>query len=185
MLRSKMDKIVTEYYAKKKQILKPIESGNNSVIVIDSLKRVNGFCKSDSKSFFTVPLLFYYYSKEKILCRVNPKIYANAILSEIDGQLNTGDANRKLAGKTIEVIFSNIPSFFYHNYAEHFLVIQYANLSFAKEEVYNPAGDLRINFVIRDNQTSQIIKKGRVTEQFINTYFRKNYGERRNTFIHQ
>jgi hypothetical protein len=182
MLTGKMDKIVSEYYAKKR-VLKPIENNNSSVIPIDSLKRINGFCKSEYKNFFTVPLIFYYYSKEKILCRINPKIYANAILSEFNDQLIKAVDDKKLNGKTIEIIFNNIPTSFIHSYKDHLLIVQYANMSFVKDEVYNEGSDLRISYIIRNKQTLQVIKKGRVIEPFPGSFYRKTYGERRKVFI--
>lgn len=182
MLTSKLDKIVIEHYAKK-QALKPIESKNNSVIFTDSLKRINGFCKTEYKSFFTIPLIFYYYSKEKIFCRINPKFYANTILAEFNDRLKDESKSKKLDGKTIEIIFNTIPTSFYHQYTNHFVLVQYANLSFSKDELYNERDDLKISYIIRDNQTSQIIKRGRVENQFLSNSYRKAFRERRKTFI--
>ncbi len=171
MLSSKMDKIVSKYYVQKHG-LKPIDNKNNFVVNTDSLQKINGFCKSNYKSFYTVPLLVYFYSTERIKCTINPRFYVNTLITEINKLLESEANQGKLNDKTIELSFKNIPTTFNHHYTNNSFValifLTQLSLSFTKDELYYPQSNLKISYIIKDKGTSTIIKQGVLTEILTN-----------------
>ncbi len=186
MLTSKMDKIVAEHYAKK-NVLNSLNNKNEFSIHLDSLQKINGFCKSQYKSFYTIPLLVYFYSDEKIKCSVNPRIYVNSIVNELNKLIENVSATQKLNNKTIELHFTNVPNSFTHHYSSHVIAIQYFfglfSLSFRKNEMYYPQDNIYMNYVIRDKNSLQIIKRGSISEIITSVYDRKSMFDSRKYFV--
>jgi hypothetical protein len=167
MLTGKMDKIVSEHYAKTNS-LKPPDNKNDFWINTDSLPKINGFCKSDFENFYIVPLFVYFYSTENIKCTVNPKLYVNTTVSEINKLLENDHNLKKLSGKKIEISFVHIPNTFNHQYKNHFILLQVlilkAYLSISKNKMYYAQGNFKINYIIRDKETLSILKQGSLNE---------------------
>ncbi len=187
MLTSKMDKIVSGYYANKSS-LNSLNNKNNFLINTDSLKRLNGFCKSEYKSFYTVPLLVYTYSNEKIKCTVNTKFYVNAFVNELNKLLDLEYNKQKLDNKTIELFFTRIPNSFTHSYYSHTIIIQFLfgngiTLAFREDEMYYPQNKITLNYVIRDKSTSGVLKQGNFSELVNKAYSKKGYYEGRRYFV--
>jgi hypothetical protein len=181
MLSSRMDKIVSEYYAKKGS-LKPVEDKGNVVFNSSALQRVPGFCRSRYKNYFTIPLLFYTYASEKINCQVNPKIYAGAISNYFYSELNADSLWPKLQGKTLEITFNELPCAFVHKYQDHYLILQYGfNMSFSNEEMTDQGGRIRISYVIRDQAGN--VKQGQLEQPVSPTYNRRNFAQSRRTLV--
>jgi hypothetical protein len=181
MLSSKMDKIVSEYYAKKGS-LKPVEDKGHVVFNSAPLQRVPGFCRSRYKNYFTIPLLFYTYASEKINCQVNPKIYAGAIASYFYSELNADSTWMMLKDKTLEVTFNELPCTFTHRYQDHYLILQYGfNMSFSNEEMMDQAGKIRISYVIRDQAGNAT--QGQIEQPVSSTYNKRNFAQSRKTMV--
>ncbi|MBA3663586.1 MAG: hypothetical protein H0W61_05175, partial [Bacteroidetes bacterium] len=165
MLTGKMTKLVSEHYAPKSRLTIP-DNISWLTVSTDSLKRINGYCESKYNSFFAVPLLVYTYSQEGIECRVNPKIYVNRIVTDLENKMKEQGAEGKITGKKLELSFTNIPTTFFHRYTSHYVALQlvFNNLYFSirNNELSNRASTLRLNYVLRDAATNTIIKTGTV-----------------------
>lgn len=186
MLTSKMDKIVAKYYVQKNG-LKQVDNKNNFTLNTDSLPRINGFCKSSYRNFFTVPLLVYFYSDEKIKCSVNPRFYVNALVNDVNKLLENESNNSKLNDKTIELYFKNIPTTFNHHYGNSFIVVQFflvnLSLSFTKDELYYPQNKMRVSYVIKDKNSSTILKQGDLSQVLTNASVKTRSIYRRKRFV--
>ncbi len=183
MLKSKMTKIVTEHYTKK-EALKPV-TNTNVTVNTDALPRIPGYCRSSYQRFYTVPLLVYFFSKEVIRCQVSPNIYVNAVNKEINKLFESN--KEKLNNKQLEITFTNIPNAFNHSYKNHFIAIQYLffgiTISTNKNEMYYPIGFIKLNYVLRDKTTQNILKQGELSEQISNLYVKKEYYQSRKHFV--
>jgi hypothetical protein len=180
MLNSKMEKIVSRHYARQKFTLAddtaPLE------IRTDSLKRVNGFCRSGFQRFFTVPLLVYTYSEEKIKCDINPKIMVNSIVTILRERLAAENVRTAMQGKTLQLHFLEVPSVFYHQYSNSYVMLPLfvvQTLSFTKEELWNNYSRYRIYYSLRDDVSGRVLKSGYLYQQVANETVRKSPGERR------
>jgi hypothetical protein len=181
MLSGRMNKIVSEYYAKKGS-LKPIEDKGNVVFNSTALQRVPGFCRSRYKNYFAIPLLVYTYANEKINCQVNPKIYAGAIANYFYAELGADSLLSKLQGKTLEITFKELPSSFWHRYQDHYVILQYGfNMSFSSEEIADQGGKIRISYVIRDQAGS--VKQGEIEQPVSTTYYKRPFAQARKSFV--
>lgn len=183
MLKSKMNKIVTEHYTKK-EALKPVNV-DNLKINTDLIRPLPGYCRSSYQRFYTVPLLVYFFSREVIRCQVNPNIYVNATNREINKLLESN--KEKLDNKQIEIAYTSIPNSFNHSYKNQFVSIQFLffgiTLSINKNEMYYPIGFIKLNYVVRDKTTQAILKQGELTEQIPNLYVTKSQYQRRKHFV--
>lgn len=183
MLSGKMTRIVSEYYAPKAK-LRMQESPAWLSIKTDSLQRVYGYCEARYKRFFTVPLLFYTYSDEKMECKINPKIYANFLSSALQKQLTAAGMENKLSGKVLEVSLSQVPSTFYHRYYSHYIILQnLLHFSITENELSNRAGTVRLSYILRDQTTQNIIKAGVLSAPVAGSFYTKYYSERRLYFV--
>jgi hypothetical protein len=185
MLCSRMDKLVSQHYARK-QALKPIEEKANVSINTTALNKVNGFCRSRYKRFFTIPLLIYTYSDERIQCDVNPKIYAGLIVRELYSKMETEEWRGKLDGKILYLNFGSIPSRFTHNYENHFIALPIfytsINLSYTKEEGFSERKGMYLSYTIKDN-SGNILKQGELEQTVNNTYIKRPWSQWRKHFI--
>lgn len=186
MLTGKMTKLVSEYYAPKKS-LRVNDNTNWLIIKTDSLPRVNGYCQTRYNRFFTVPLIIYTYSAENIECKVNPKMYVNSIVAEINRLSQSTSTNKLLSGKIIELSVNNIPMVFNHNYDNHYVSLQFffqnIGLSITKNELFYKKNSLRVSYKIQDAATLTLLKQGYLSEPFSGAYYLKNYGQRRKNFV--
>lgn len=186
MLSGRMTKLISEYYAPKKT-LRVSDISNWLIIKTDSLPRINGYCQTRYNRFFTVPLIIYTYSEENIECRVNPKMYVNSIVSEINRLSQLPSNTKLLAGKIIELSVNNIPSVFNHNYTNHYVSLQFffqnIGLSITKNELLYKGNWLRVSYKIKDAITLTLLKQGYLSEPFSGAYYLKNYGQRRKIFV--
>jgi hypothetical protein len=181
MLSSRMDKLVSEYYAKNGS-LKPIEDKGNVVFNSSALQRVPGFCRSRYKNYFAIPLIFYTYASEKINCQVNPKIYAGAISRYIYAELGADSLPQKLQGKTLEISFNELPCTFFHRYQDHYVILQYGfNMSFSNEDMADQGGRIRISYVIKDQAGNAT--QGQIEQPVSSTYYKRNYSQSRKSMI--
>jgi hypothetical protein len=182
MLSGKMTRIVSEYYAPKAK-LRVEETPAWLTVKTDNLERINGYCQANYKRFFTVPLIVYVYSDEKIQCAINPKIYVNTFTSALQKQ----GLDNKLNGKILEISFDHIPTTFNHRYYSHFvavqLFIQNMYFSVTENELSNKAGEIRATYKLIDPGTLSVIKTGTLTAGIPANFYVKNYSERRLYFV--
>lgn len=154
MLTSTFDKAIAEHYGKKNPF-KPVNHNHALSVTTDKLPKVNGFSRSKYNRFFTIPLLIYTYSEEKITCQVNPKSYVNTILNEIDSLLNTDSIKKKFGKKSLELSVESIPTSFQHRYFNHFISLQILlgqiPASFSKNEIFNTQGSIRVIYKLKDS----------------------------------
>lgn len=186
MLAGKMTRIVSEHYVKKGS-LKQIDNSDWLTVNSDKLPKINGFCNTRYKRFFTIPLLVYTYSDEMIECKVNPKMYVNSIITEINKLTQSGINSSKIIGKKVELAIYSIPVTFHHHYNNHFIAVQFlfqnVTLSFTKNELYNKASAIEIQYTIRDKETLTVIKSGTLSSSVQSQYYIKNYSQRRKIFV--
>ncbi|MDX2174506.1 MAG: hypothetical protein SFY56_15490 [Bacteroidota bacterium] len=167
MLTSKMDKIVSRHYASA-QAITSLDNRNAIPFNIDSLPKINGFCKSRYSDFYVIPLIIYTYSCEKIVCEINPKYYVNATMNELNNLIER-DANQlKLENKSLQLIFKKIPNSFIHKFDANSFAFQYFIIpisgTIAKEKMYYDSNEIVVDYIIRDKSTKELIKKGRIIE---------------------
>jgi hypothetical protein len=186
MLSGKMTRIVSEHYAPKAK-LRIQETPNWLEVKTDNLPRINGYCQVNYNRFFTVPLIVYFYSDEKIQCSVNPKIYVNRLIDELTRSLTTNGIESKISGKKIEITVTSLPLTFHHRYYSHYAALQllFNNLYFSisENELSNKAGSLAVDYVIRDNSAQNIIKAGSLSAGIPGSFVTKNYSQRRKFFV--
>ncbi len=176
MTTSRMNRLVTQYYTQKDRTpLTPVKS-DYFQISYSGVKQVNGYCTSTYKSFFTVPLIFYTFSKEQIECKINPKIITKDFARKLDKQLNQEYYKLKLEGLTLQIKFTSLPNHISHRYVSHFIVVPgsyYYNPTFAITEsgfyaprgainleckLINTAGDVKKEFYITREINSVIME---------------------------
>ncbi|MGZ3898843.1 MAG: hypothetical protein ACXVO9_11605 [Bacteroidia bacterium] len=180
-----MTRIISEHYAKARTS-KP-EDTNWLTVKTDSLPHINGFCKVRYQSFFTVPLLVYTYSEERMECKINPKIYVNEIVTELTKKLREPVNENKISGKIIELSVNYVPTTFYHRYNSHYVALQviFSNVYFSvtNNELNNKASSIRVSYVIRDAASSGVIRAGFLTAGIPGNYYKKSYSQRRKYFV--
>lgn len=186
MLTSKMDKIVAKHYANI-QAVNVLDNKNAISFSTDSLPKINGFCKSRYKSFYTIPLVAYIYSHEKIVCEINPKYYVNATINELNYLMESDSTKLKMENKLLELKFKKLPNTITHNFNGNFIAIQYLfglfSLSFNFEKMYYPEGIMSVDYVIKDKATFSILKEGTVNEMIFNVSDRKGFLDSRRYFV--
>lgn len=126
MTTSRMNKLVMKYYVKQsKTILTPPPS---DILEMDytKLKRVNGYSKSRYKSFFTVPLLIYTFSKERIQCEINPKLLTWQLNEKLKSYLQSSDFAEKMSNRKVVIEWQKLPNVIEHKYVSHFLALPYS-----------------------------------------------------------
>ena len=184
MLTGKMTRIVSEHYAKAK--LSIPENTSWLIIKTDSLPRINGFCQARYQSYFTIPLLIYTYSEERMECKINPKIYVNEIVNELTRKLGDRENENKISGKVIELSVNYVPTTFYQRYNSHYVSLQvlFSNIYFSviNNEINNKASSIRVSYVIRD-ASANVIRSGFLSAGTPGNYYRKNYSQRRRYFV--
>ncbi len=188
MLPGKVDKVVSMHFAQSGG-LKQIEPTNPDLYVnTDSLQRINGYCKSELKRFFTVPLFVYNYWGEKIRCTINPRIYARHVVLELEQMMKSAETDSAFKNKTIELHFTRMPSTFYHNYNFHAVYLLYTTVNFQKSECYNfpnaeKTDKIAVTYTIRDKQDQRILKSGKFIQWCEVTYLQKQPFERKKQFL--
>lgn len=186
MLSGKMTKIVSEHYVKKGSFT---QADNTDWLIVNSnnLQRVQGYCKTRYNRFFTIPLIVYTYSDEKMECHVNPRIYVNSLIKEINTLTQSEINSAKIKGKQIELTVNSLPSKFNHHYNNHFIALDFLfrsmTLSFTKNELYTKGSGIEINYIIRVKETLEVIKTGTLNSFVAADYYQKNYGQRRKFFV--
>ncbi len=129
LLKNKVDRTVNTYYTKRNFNLQTYYT-DKLVLNTKEIPSVEGFCKTNYKSFFTVPLLLYTFSKEVIKCDVNPRILINTISNEINSMAENEEYAEMFSDKEIELIFKKVPTTFYYRYLSHFFVPFFCNFFF-------------------------------------------------------
>jgi hypothetical protein len=183
MLAGRMTKTVSRHYARE-DVFSPPPSKYISVVNTDKLQKVNGFCKTEYKRFFFVPLLIYNLSSEKIKCTVNPKVFTNYIVGKIDSALVAEGLAGTLETKSLEIHFNAVPTTFFHRYNYHLFYIFTFYFGFVKEEMYNykeSEATLPISFdyLLRDRETSSIIKQGEISRYSTFNKMNRDFGTRK------
>jgi hypothetical protein len=95
MLTSKMDKIVSKHYAGAKAITS-LDNRNAIAFNMDSLPKINGFCKSRYNAFYSIPIVIYVETREEIKCEINSKYYAYSTINELNNLLDRETNQLKL-----------------------------------------------------------------------------------------
>jgi hypothetical protein len=186
MLTSKMDKIVAKHYSNI-QAVNLLDNKNAISFSTDSLPKINGFCKSKYKHFYTIPLVVYIYSREKIVCEINPKYYVNATINELNYLMDSDSTKLKMENKSLELKFKKLPNTITHSFNGNFIGIQYLfglfSLSFNFEKMYYPEGIMSVDYVIKDKATFSVLKAGTVNEMIFNVSDRKGLLDSRRYFV--
>jgi hypothetical protein len=125
MTTSRMNKLVTKHYVSKHNtILKP-ELNQNLDMDYGSLKYINGFCKSRYKSFYTVPMLLYTFSKEQIECEINYRLITWPLIEKLNNYMGQEYYKEKFYGKKIIIAWQNLPNTLEHKYVNHFIALPF------------------------------------------------------------
>jgi hypothetical protein len=166
LLKNKVERTVNSYYTKRSFNLQTYYT-DKIVLNTKEIPTISGFCKTNYKSFFTVPLLFYTFSKEIIKCDVNPRILINTISNEINSMAENEDYAEMFSDKEIELIFKKVPTSFYHRYRSHFVVPLFSSFFFipsywGKTELCNVGDSIVVNYSIRNKVSITTIKQGEI-----------------------
>lgn len=113
LLKNKVERTVNSYYSKRSFNLQTYYT-DRIVLNTKEIKSMPGFCKTHYKSFFTVPLLFYTFSKDVIKCDIIPGILINSISNEINSMAENEEYAEMFSEKEIELIFKK--------YQLHFII---------------------------------------------------------------
>lgn len=184
MTTSRMNKLVMKYYVKQsKTILTPPPS---DVLEMDysKLKNVNGYSKSKYKSFFTVPLLVYTFSKERIQCEINPKLLTWQLNERLRSYLQSSDFVDKMNGRKVVIEWRKLPNVIEHKYVSHFLALPYtySNVSVTKTDFRSDEGAFACVMKLIDSN-GQVIKE-KVYEDVLKAVLIETFFEgRRRDFI--
>lgn len=166
LTKSKVTKTVEKYFSKNEiQLLLP-ENKHDFILLWDSLPRNNNYCTSKSETFFVIPLVFYYFSKERISCTLNQKLYIGKILASLNSLLENEEYRSRLRDKIIELHFVSVPSTFYHQYTSHCITPLVIPLffPFTENEFYRPESRLAVRYAIKTKTQGDALKMGLVDE---------------------
>lgn len=163
LLKNKVERTVNSFYTKSSFNLQTYYT-DRIVLNTKEIPSISGFCKTNYKSFFTVPLLFYTFSKELIECDVNPRILINSISNEINSMAENEDYAEMFSDKEIELIFKKVPTTFYYRFKNHIVFVPFYFHFFAtyNTDLYNIGDTLILNYNIRDKVTRTSIKQGEI-----------------------
>lgn len=177
MTTSRMNKLVTNYYVKDKKLTLTAKPTENVRVAHSKLKNVNGFCKSTYKKFYTIPLIFYYYSYERIQCEINPKLLTQQFQVELSKWLDQEDNKAKLNGGSLDVQFTALPHNIHHRYISHYVPL-YGRYSTSFQVIRNvfmsDSGTVALTCEIKD-RSGAVVKNMSIDRRLkavnMDTYF--------------
>ena len=169
MTKGKVTKTVEKYFSKNEIQLHLPENKHNFILLWDSLPLNNTYCASKSEKFFVIPLVFYYFSKERISCTLNQKLYIGKILASLNSLLENEEYRSRLHDKTIELNFISVPSTFYHQYTSHCITPLVIPLvfPFTENEFYRPESRLAVSYKVKTKTQGELLKKG-IADEVLN-----------------
>lgn len=187
MLKHTVDRTVNNYYTNRRVIL---ASDTSSRILLNTreIQPQNSYCKAHYDSFFTVPLIIYYYSKEIICCNVNPTLLVNSVVNSLNTLAENDENLDYFSGKNIELHFHKVPTVFYHRHRSHFLFNPFPLIGLfvihyhPRSELYNHDDYVHLTYVVRDKNTQQIIKEGEI-QHLLPGIYRLMNSEKKTQFI--
>ena len=177
LLKKKVDRTVSNYYTKRNFNL---NSYNYEHIKLntDSIPQLNAYSKSAYRSFFHVPLVFYYFSKDWIKCDINPMILVNSVVNGLSAAYEADEQAGALQDKEIELIFKKVPSTFYYKHRSHLtaiplpLSVVFFN-RWSKTELYNVQDSVILEYAMKDKITHSVIKHGEIRHPLPDMYMKK------------
>jgi hypothetical protein len=177
LLKHKVDRTVSNYYTKRNFNLQTYSNGQIKLNT-DSILQFKAYSKSVYKSFFHVPLVFYYFSKDWIKCQVNPMILVNSVAKGLSSVYETDERAGALQGKEIELIFKKVPTVFYYKHRSHVAIIPlpFGTALFHRwptTESYNVQDSIILEYAMRDKVTHSVIKHGEIRHQLTYVYMKK------------
>ena len=169
MTKGKVTKTVEKYFSKNEIQLHLPENKHNFILLWDSLPLNNTYCASKSEKFFVIPLVFYYFSKERISCTLNQKLYIGKIVTTLNSLLENEEYRSRLHDKTIELNFISVPSTFYHQYTSHCITPLVIPLvfPFTENEFYRPESRLAVSYKVKTKTQGELLKKG-IADEVLN-----------------
>lgn len=184
LLKKRIDSSIAAYYGKRSYYLNTYANPSLKLNT-DSLTLMPGYSKSRYNSFFTVPLLFYYYSNEKIRCDVNPLLLINSVMSRL-GAMSETEFPHLFEGRELELCFKKVPTTLYYKYKSHVLLSPFPPIfslfRSSKKELYSAAADVVLSYTVRDKNSGLVTKQGEIRHQIRGNY-RKQINENRVEFI--
>jgi hypothetical protein len=182
LLKKKVDRTVSNYYNKRNFNLHTYSSEQIKVNT-DSILQIKAYSRSAYKSFFHVPLIFYYFSKDWIKCNINPMILVNSVINGLSSAYETDEQAGALHDKEIELIFKKVPTAFYYKHRGHFVIIPIpirflAIHRWSNTELYNVEDDVVLEYVVRDKASHTVIRQGEIRHQLPGRHMRKEEEEK-------
>jgi hypothetical protein len=186
LLKKKVDRTVSNYYTKRHFNLHTY-SNEQVKLNTDSIVPVEAYSKSAYKSFFHVPLVFYYFSKDWIKCDVNPMILAYSVVNGLSSAYEADEQSGALQNKEIELIFKKVPTTFYYKHRSHLVILPLpirflAIHRWGNTELYNVEDDVVLEYVIRDKVNHTVIKRGEIRHKLPGKYLKRDQ-EKKVVFI--
>lgn len=184
MTTARMNKLVTKHYVNKnKTILTPAVNPNLE-IDYSGLKHVNGYCNSKYKRFFTVPLLIYTFSKERIQCDINYKLITWPMIDKLNNYLGQEYYQEKLNGKKLVLEWKRLPNTIEHQYVNHFIALPFSYVDIDVTKVHFKSDLGSINCVMKLLDASGHVLKQVNLEESMNPILIESFFEgRRRDFI--
>lgn len=184
MTRSRMNKLVTKYYAQKDKLILSTPSKEQYEVNFTRLPVVNGYCHSKFKSFFTVPLLVYTFSKERIVCTINPKLVSWELTNILNKELSMEENAERIKGKKIILEWQHLPNTIEHKYVNHYVPMprSYIDISVTKVDFKADNGKLELICKITDAQGT-ILKQLTIEETVEPVHIETYFEGRRRDFI--
>ncbi len=179
MTAHRMDKLVTNHYTQKGRNLLVPPVNDYFDLDYSKVKHLNYFTESKYRAFFTVPLLFYTFSKEKIYCAINPKLVAYDFYMELQNTLSQEYYKSKLTDKHLTIQFLSLPNGVEHKYVSNYIALpsRYsASMGISINEISftTDSGDVALKCFVRDksgNTLKEISLNKRLNPVTIKTMF--------------
>lgn len=143
-----------------------------------SKKPLDEFCKTKKDRYIIVPLIVYFYNKQKLTADLNENIQVNYFISYFKNLLAVTSNLGNLKNQTIEVWFNEIPHEFQYEYTLHsvnFLAISVPlALNFRNYKIKSKPQTLSVNFKIKDAE-GNVVKEGQLIENVKSTEMKGNF----------
>jgi len=189
MLKKNINIEAKAHYLENKADLKSPPNPHNFVISQPAKIDTNDFSTSYREQFYTIPLIFYIYSRNRHRCEINSKIYINQTLKSLNALLETDKYRSGLMGLEVRLEFLNLPGTLYHQYTSHAIIIPLLVLpivvpiTFTKNEFYYREAQFAMRYLVLDSTTKTKLKEGIIEDSFPARHYIKKRADNRKEYL--
>jgi hypothetical protein len=166
-------------------------NGNDIVFVKrDNSPPKKTYCTCDRKKYLLVPLVVVNYLERKIDCSVDPQIFEDLFIEEINSQISRYYSSSADAGIKIVLSFQKVPRTYSAHFKGHCFIIPLPpfviGLRGGNQKIGSPADSLSISYSIynsKENGAATVIREGTLAQVCTPILLKRDRGVKRKQFV--